>query len=1303
MQSERTAGVVDPPDLTGAGYVNWRASLSWVGHPQSIIPVECRVWDHRDYNCTPLWRLDFLLKSPRFPVEDGNLENCLDNRTGSASPGHDDTLAMKATARPAWLARVIWGERQTNDTWQRIVKASVAGIIAVIIAILPQVIAAYGLNTYLIPMVTVFCHSGQRTAKVVETLLLVLLGSLVGLGWSILGLHLSTLVEPDSASSSIRAVFFLVAVLVHGFVRSSTPRLFVSVWLLLVASATTLIGSATEVTLSVFTSIYWPILTGGAVVFVVNIGLFPEMSTSFLGSSTIKTLDDTVRTVERAAFWFITPGGDSAEAKKKQADSRGKDRKRKKKTWLRTFLADFPNPFKTTGGGGSSSPAVNLTTLSSLAGQKSKLREALIRCKSAQDEVNFEASISPLPSQHLKPISKRYMSSLVQNTVTIIGACENKYVLLNTALAEQRIEEGLPPRPARSREVPAPVAPSILHKVAEDDEHGDSENSFQTRIDNVKPLREIESGSADVLESVLKRLRKPVEEFMVAFKDAASLAITCIAYCYDVPSLPDGIQKPRGIVIEEVDIRIDCFADALARFDKRSTQELKMAVVGESGRGIELMPRMEMFLVSSFLLGFRQASTHVLQMLRCARELVDQRRKRNDRSRLWLPHYTELRQWLATAGELDAMVLPGRARREVRTGKMSEPTPSTGSSDSSTDDLTFQKKKEDEEDPAGLRGSANSGHPQKQGLRDVTDKLHRQPVGLMGKVRVGAADALEWAQHSDDLIYALKLAIAVFAVSWPSFVPSWRAWFGEVRGIWAPLQLVLVFEVSIGTSIFIFLIRLFGVIFGCVMGFASYEVARGHRAAMVVVLALGIIPCVYIQIATKYVKAGMIAITSMCVVAMGMCPWISPIFVLTTLTRPSAAVNHLGPAYDSFYKRFVAFLVGSLAAIMVEVFIYPVRARDRLLESLAASVRQVQNMHSAVSVGIDGRLEPNFHSERSHSRFDHARDKAQASLSAAETFLPFCLNEPRLKGSFRPLEPIYREIIYVLHQIIDRFDDVVELRKAYGSSLLEDLNAHVYAYRRNVAAANTLVLFSVHEALTTWLPLPQFIPSSRLAQQRLVGRVREILDNNRKAPDTARLDGTAGVKAVFGDAASFVTRRKFLAWNASAAGFMEIIEYLEELVELTKLLVGVNAFRSGLLERPQYKDYVEQAKSDLRDLEELAPSQSAPAVPSPAPEQEATIEPAEGESLRRVATVTATMQRFARRVRTGSSSSRMVRPVLQPVQASAPAQVESAVADGDEDEDEDEVPMSLRRVGTRLHRESTVVRRRGYSAGRKMS
>lgn len=38
-------------------------------------------------------------------------------------------------------------------------------------------------------------------------------------------------------------------------------------------------------------------------------------------------------------------------------------------------------------------------------------------------------------------------------------------------------------------------------------------------------------------------------------------------------------------------------------------------------------------------------------------------------------------------------------------------------------------------------------------------------------------------------------------------------------------------------------------------------------------------------------------------------------------------------------------------------------------------------------------------------------------------------------------------------------------------------------------------------------------------------------------------------------------RRKYLSWNAASAAQAEIIEFLEEAIELVKLLVGVNDFR----------------------------------------------------------------------------------------------------------------------------------------------
>lgn len=61
-----------------------------------------------------------------------------------------------------------------------------------------------------------------------------------------------------------------------------------------------------------------------------------------------------------------------------------------------------------------------------------------------------------------------------------------------------------------------------------------------------------------------------------------------------------------------------------------------------------------------------------------------------------------------------------------------------------------------------------------------------------------------------------------------------------------------------------------------------------------------------------------------------------------------------------------------------------------------------------------------------------------------------------------------------------------------------------------------------------------------------------------------------------------LVRRKYISWHAASAAQAEVIEYLEELIDLTKLLVGASEFRSGLLMRPNYADLVETIDKGAR-------------------------------------------------------------------------------------------------------------------------
>lgn len=1175
--------------------------------------------------------------------------------TIAASCRHDiapNTLPAMAlsNALPGLVAVVC-----AKAPWRLVVKCCLASTVALVIALLPPFRAR---ANFLTPMVTVFAHPGQRMGLMIQSLLMVLVGSLVGLSWSLLGLHLSGLVQSSNppAAYTIRGLFLLVCVLVHGYVRSLSPRLLRAVLFLVIASLLTIQQPSTA-SASLFSTIYLPILLGAGVVLFVNLAVFPELSSSYLGSSTISTLSETIDTLAHAAHWFVTPGGD--------ADGPGPDASTPDRGPAKQSFSHFPTLFRTAQNRPVlTSLPLHHTKLAHLTGQKSRLRGQLSRCKAAQSEVNFEVCLSPLPPSAMKPVSSQYMSDMVQNVLTLIGACENKLVVdshdhrSDSSTIDE--EPDVPTTPRNSE------ASQKFVSVASTDLARKMKKAHFSQVDSVRPVKELEASSAEFLESILAPLRGPVHEFQESLSEAANLVTLCLAYCFHVPRLPSGAPAPKGIPLEEMDLRIDHFSHALALFDFKAAEELKKAAMGQPGQSIDLLPGMETFLVSSFILAFRGSAAQLLEMLRHLRRLVEELQARNNRSRLWMPQYTSLRQWLATGGDVDV----GPYHRKTK--KTRRPSRSTRAASTSAETQVIPERDETDfrcTEPSGIspkQCSSRTGLGAAESKRPPGENQNHRRPGRLLRMRAKAAEAMEWAQGSDDLDYALKLAVAVFLVVWPALVASWTTWYADVRGIWAPMQLILVFEVTIGTSVFAFIIRLFGVAFGCIIGYLANQIGGGNRVVLVVVVLFGLVPSVYIQLATKYVKAGMVSIVSMSVVALGKLfaveSWFGEMLKLAYL----AAVDGSTPAYEVFYKRLTAFLVGGFVAMLVEVGVAPVRARDRLVDSLSASVRQIQKMQAALAVGIDGPERSNFQSESLLARFSRSRDKAQSALAAAEAFLPFCLKEPRLKGSFKPLAPIYEEIIYVLHHITDRMDNVVRLRRAHGSSILEDLNPKVYAYQRNVAASSTLMLFLINEALTTWLPLPQFIPSARLAQLRLINRVCEILKSEGPGAYPGATETDTGT-------ASLVTKRAFLSWSASAAGQMEMIEYLEELAELVKLLVGVNAFRSGMLERPTYSQYVGRVDA----------GREAAATAAAKEKEGGRLDPPEGgvqagAPLTRAATVSQLADRL--RGRGGEADA-----------GGAGASASAAHDDG--------IPASLQRVGTRLRQDKTVVRRRAFTQG----
>jgi hypothetical protein len=1114
--------------------------------------------------------------------------------------GHIDKRWNKFEEWAERRAKAIWANLHTNNLWKRMFKNMVATTTAVIIALDPDVVRVYGPAAYLLPITTVFGHPGRRFGMMFEALVLATCGTLLGLGWSLLGVYLSSLIIQENAPAAytIRGVFLGFALIFHGFVRSSTPRLFILTVLEIIVSVVTLTGTSRAVSKLSATIILYPILTAVALIILVNIIVFPEFSSSFLGTTTIETLDETVDTLRDAGSYFVSVVEDTSKVEDEPLLRAATEASNNAKVKVEPTKSVIHEPFfkkifrifrSSKASSHGRNEATKNITLKSLTDRKAKLRAKLGGCKAAQQECNFELAYAVLPPELLKPISVTAMASLVANTIALIGACESKYALMGDEDDKIRADvtdaagaadlESDSPTSSHSTDVEASNDESSQEKTlakkaakkdenarksSKDEKHEQSKSkkrrtTLQRDIENlelIKPKKEIEFGDVELLRHLVDRITGPLRELQRNIDASVGVVTSCLAYSYDVPKLPFGAPTPAGIELQEIDIRVDVLTNALTQFDKDSAEALQTAASMQymEHLQIDVMPRMETFLISSFLLNLRQAGLHTLEMLRHSRIVLEKRQSRHNWRRLYAPQIN-WRKWLASGGEEDMLVLPDNARKNNRTGKMDSDDQDDSSFTRSDDGLLRRNDLESSASPEAASHERRSVPTSRARAQKLTQKTEEHKT-LTSRLRNSLADVIEYLSDSDDVVYAVKIAVAVYLVTWPAFVASWNTWYSLNRGLWAALQLVLITEVAIGTSVMTFLLRAVGTSLGCLWGYAAYQAKDGNHVVLVVILVIGIIPSTYIQLGSKYVKAGMVSIISMCIVCLA----------TTSRTVP-------GTATENFLKRFIAFLIGGIVALLVQFTFVPVKARDRLVQSLAGSITQIIEMEGCLAHGVESGDNVDVHSSVVTERFDHAKAKARGALAAADTFLPFCANEPRLKGSFKGLALVYAEISYVLHSIVDRMDNMIHLRYEYGSGVLEELNPQVFAYRRNVAGAISIVLFAVHEALTTKLPLPQFLPSPRLAHLRMVNRVREVVLEKEVAVYVNEDASKSGMEISM---VKRVIRQKFLSWNAASAGQIEVIEFLEELIDLAKLLVGANEFRNGMLTRPTYREYIER-------------------------------------------------------------------------------------------------------------------------------
>ncbi|KAI0165511.1 hypothetical protein GGR57DRAFT_496987 [Xylariaceae sp. FL1272] len=191
-----------------------------------------------------------------------------------------------------WLSNHV-AELLNDNLWQKMLKNVLSTAITITIGVIPAVVSVYGKSTFLGAMAASFGQPGQRFGQ--------------------------------------KLVFFFMLI-----------------------NLSILTGAAKEVALAAVKAVIYPIFTAIGVMVLVNVLVFPQFSSGFLGKTTVDTLKEVITSFQTAGSWFVT---DSTSGKGKE--------------------------------GGETSSQSQRTKLVSLTDEKAKLRTCLASCKAAQAECDL--------------------------------------------------------------------------------------------------------------------------------------------------------------------------------------------------------------------------------------------------------------------------------------------------------------------------------------------------------------------------------------------------------------------------------------------------------------------------------------------------------------------------------------------------------------------------------------------------------------------------------------------------------------------------------------------------------------------------------------------------------------------------------------------------------------------------------------------------------------------------------------------------------------------------------------------------
>lgn len=393
--------------------------------------------------------------------------------------------------------------------------------------------------------------------------------------------------------------------------------------------------------------------------------------------------------------------------------------------------------------------------------------------------------------------------------------------------------------------------------------------------------------------------------------------------------------------------------------------------------------------------------------------------------------------------------------------------------------------------------------------------------------------------------FALKVVLTTSLLSVPAWLEQSRGWWNQNESWWAVVAAWMMSHPRVGGNIQDLVTRCLCCILGAVWGGLAYGADNGNPYVMAVFAAIYMLPMMYRFTQSSHPRSGIVGCISFTVVSL------------------SAKANDGLPSTAHIaWTRGLAFVVGVVAAVIVNWVLWPFVARHELRKALASMMIYSSIIYRGVVakyVYFEKGEEP---TKEDIARSEMLEGRLREGLVRIRQLMALTRHEIRLRGPFNPLP--YSALIDGCERF---FEYLISVRQSslffhpHYMSDNEQAAESLLTYRRDAVAAILMNLYVLAGALKMDQKVPRYLPNAAAARKRLLSHMAEV--EAMQATNTTTFNPTTDSEKP--DLKVNTLERESRKWSqiysySYSQSLTGCVQQLEQLQKYTKEIVGERGF-----------------------------------------------------------------------------------------------------------------------------------------------